>query len=94
MRVCAHCGELYPEGRLNCPHCGADADLTWSQDEPPHETYQGWTEKDDAEYRDFLEREGLLDEPSKRAGHRRPVWLILLALLLAASISGIVWILL
>jgi hypothetical protein len=93
MRVCAHCGELYPDGRLNCPHCGADADLTWSQDEPPHETYEGWSEKDDAEYQAFLEREGLLDAPAPPRSRRR-LWVILLALLLAASISGIVAILL
>lgn len=30
--VCAHCGELFEEGRLVCPHCGADADLTYGGD--------------------------------------------------------------
>lgn len=30
--VCAHCGELFPKGKLVCPHCGADADFTWAEE--------------------------------------------------------------
>jgi len=30
MPVCSHCGELFPEGKLVCPHCGMDADADWS----------------------------------------------------------------
>lgn len=30
--VCAHCGELFAEGKLVCPHCGADADFTWAEE--------------------------------------------------------------
>ena len=34
-QACAHCGELFDGDRLACPHCGADADLTWSGEEAP-----------------------------------------------------------
>jgi hypothetical protein len=30
MPVCSHCGELYEEGPLVCPHCGMDADAGWT----------------------------------------------------------------
>jgi uncharacterized Zn finger protein (UPF0148 family) len=32
-RTCSHCGEIFEEeGRLVCPHCGADVDLTYAED--------------------------------------------------------------
>lgn len=32
-RTCDHCGEIYEEeGRLVCPHCGVDVDLTYAED--------------------------------------------------------------
>jgi len=37
MPACGHCGELYPEGKLACPHCGMDADAGWSPEPEPHE---------------------------------------------------------
>jgi len=40
-RVCAHCGEVYQgEDRLVCPHCGADADLTYAE-EPNEFEFEG-----------------------------------------------------
>ena len=34
--VCANCGQVFDEsGKLVCPHCGADVDLTHA--EPSHE---------------------------------------------------------
>lgn len=63
-QVCAHCGELYAEGKLACPHCGADADLTWS--EAPIEAEYATHESEDEDYREFLEKEGLA--PKKRGG--------------------------
>jgi sarcosine oxidase delta subunit len=56
-RVCAHCGETYEEGRLVCPHCGADADLTWSGE--PDEADLEDPSMDDEDYEAFLKREGL-----------------------------------
>ena len=32
MRACFHCGELFEEGKLVCPHCGADADFTYAEE--------------------------------------------------------------
>jgi hypothetical protein len=93
MRVCAHCGELFEKRRVNCPHCGADADLTWSGDESPREFYEGWSEKDDADYRAFLEEEGLL-EPAPRRAKAYPLRVMAVILLLVVAISGIIAILL
>ena len=32
-RACEHCGELYEEeGKLVCPHCGVDVDLTYAEE--------------------------------------------------------------
>jgi hypothetical protein len=32
-RTCAACGDVFEEeGRLVCPHCGADADLTYAEE--------------------------------------------------------------
>ena len=32
-RACEHCGEIYEEeGRLVCPHCGVDVDLTHAEE--------------------------------------------------------------
>jgi len=53
--VCAHCGEMYDGSRPNCPHCGADADLTYSDDSEAFDDPR----MDDEEYEGVLEREGL-----------------------------------
>jgi hypothetical protein len=85
MRVCGDCGEMFGDGKLVCPHCGAEPDQPWS--EAPIE--QGYEEPvmEDEEYGYFLEREGL-DGPSRkrrRAG---------CATILLAAVSGTAWILL
>jgi len=80
-RVCAHCGEMYPEERPNCPHCGADADLTYSSDEySPELGLETPEEQDDEEYTEFLEREGL---GSPRTPRRAGCLVLLAAPLLA-----------
>ena len=56
--VCANCGRVYDEsGKLVCPHCGADVDLTHA--EPSHEMSFDDPRMDDDAYRDFLADEGL-----------------------------------
>ena len=80
MPVCAHCGERYDDQRPNCPHCGADKEQTWSHDGEYHEELQDFD--DEAEYRDFLAKEGL--DPSSRKG--------CLSVVLVAT--GLVWVLL
>ncbi len=55
--LCAHCGEMYPEERPNCPHCGADADLTYSDDSEAFDDPRMQAE----DYDSFLEREGLVE---------------------------------
>ena len=65
--VCANCGEVFEEaGKLVCPHCGADVDLTHA--EPPHEMSFDDPRMDDADYASFLESEGLVERKGKRAG--------------------------
>jgi len=54
-RACAHCGELFADDRLACPHCGADADLTWS--EAPDSAFADPDEAPEDEYDAFLARE-------------------------------------
>lgn len=44
--VCAHCGEMFPEGKPACPHCGADADLTWSEAPVEAEFAEGYDDDD------------------------------------------------
>lgn len=63
--VCAFCGQLYDDGRPNCPHCGADVDLTYSDDSysPDFELYD--ESMGDEEYERYLEREGLAEPRPK-----------------------------
>jgi len=84
QQVCAHCGELFPEGKLVCPHCGADADLTYA--ETPEESEFG--PADSSSYEEFLEKEGLAP-PSPRP--KRGLCVLLIA---GPAISGLIWLLL
>jgi len=78
---CFHCGELFdPEGKLVCPHCGADVDFTYAED--PSDLL---VEDEGEGYEDFLRREGLAPEKRGRG--------CLLALL-AAPFFGLVLLLL
>ena len=77
MPVCSHCGELFPDGRLNCPHCGADRDQDWS---PDPEYGELGVDDEDQEYREFLEKEGL----SKPSGRACGTTAVLIALICAA----------
>lgn len=85
MKVCAHCGELFEEGKLVCPHCGADEDMTYA--ETPYELAHEDPGMDEAAYQQLLAEEGLADE--EPSGKRRgcallaaavavPIWLFLL----------------
>ena len=80
MPVCGHCGEMFPEKRLNCPHCGADADVTWSHEGEYHEELQDFD--DEAEYREFLVNEGL-EKPVRKG-----------CVVTLLTTSGLIWILL
>ena len=70
-QVCAHCGELFEKGKLVCPHCGADPDVTHV--EAPDEFEFGTA---DPSYEEFLEKEGLA-RPSRRP--KRGLCVLLLA---------------
>ena len=86
MPVCAHCGELFPDGRLNCPHCGMDADQGWTPD-PEYGEFE--PEDGDAEYRAFLEREGLAT-PEKPRGKGGCGPIVLLGILICATLSVLI----
>ncbi|MHC4957797.1 MAG: hypothetical protein ACYTGN_05425 [Planctomycetota bacterium] len=77
--VCHHCGEHYPAGRANCPHCGADRDFTHAEDPAEFALPEAM---DDAAYEDFLAGEGLKKRRSGCAGALLlalvPIWWILL----------------
>jgi hypothetical protein len=60
-RVCAHCGKVFEGEPLVCPHCGADADLTYAEPPPEHE----FEEDEEAAYRETLEAEGLSGKAPK-----------------------------
>ncbi len=86
MKVCAHCGELFSEGKLVCPHCGADADLTLS--EAPYHFESDDPRMDDSAYDDFIAAEGLgepenKDDTGKGGGGG--------CALLALAIAGSLW---
>jgi predicted nucleic acid-binding Zn-ribbon protein len=82
-RVCAHCGEMYPEKRLNCPHCGANADLTYVDDGYDPELGVE-VRSEEEEYREFLDRAGMA-EPKKKSRRRAGCGLLLAGL----SIPGL-----
>jgi hypothetical protein len=54
-RTCFHCGEVFEGEPLVCPHCGADAGLTYAPEPLEHE----FEEDEEAAYRATLEAEGL-----------------------------------
>lgn len=83
--VCAHCGGIFPEGKLACPHCGADADFTHAEE--PSEFDFGTTEPSSS-YEEFLEKEGLAEPPQRP---KRGSCVLLLA---GPAISGLIWVLL
>jgi len=81
--VCSHCGELYREGRLSCPHCGSDAETGWSAEDYSSEFDLPDGGMDDEGYARFLETEGLAG-PRKRS---RPstawvIWILILGAIL------------
>ena len=82
MPVCVHCGEVFPDGRLNCPHCGFDADQGWTDD--PGYGELGY-DSEEEEYQAFLEREGLAS-PKKRPGKRGCAPVVLLGVLVCALV--------
>jgi len=87
--VCAHCGELFEDGgKLVCPHCGADAGLTWSE-APIEAGYQGvgYTEGDEG-YEEALKREGLGPDRKKGAS-KGCAGAVLLGLALSATLAGL-----
>jgi len=63
--MCANCGEVFDEGKLVCPGCGADTDLTLA-DAPVGSGYAD-PGLDDDEYTELLEQEGLAPK-RRRAG--------------------------
>ncbi|MHC4547691.1 MAG: hypothetical protein ACYTEZ_02855 [Planctomycetota bacterium] len=80
--VCAHCGEVFARGKLVCPHCGADADMTYA--ETPSEFEFGGPE---SSYEEFLEKEDLAPPTPPRRG--------MCGLLLAGpAITGLIWVVL
>ena len=81
MAVCSHCGEVFPDHRLNCPHCGADKDQEWS---PDPEYGELGIEDEEQEYRDFLEREGLSPPSKGPAGRTCGTTAVLVVLICAA----------
>ena len=95
MAVCWHCGEIYPDGKLVCPECGADADGTWAPDPGPEDfgapVYDD-SRFSDPEYEDFLKREGLASPSKTGAGARggkKPFGCGILVLLAVTGFAGI-----
>lgn len=82
-RACAHCGELYADGRPNCPHCGADADLTYGDDS--HDPDLGEFDAGEPEYEETLRREGLAPAPPRSPG--RPPGVAWMVVLVVAAVA-------
>lgn len=71
--TCGYCGESFRSTRPSCPHCGSDARTGWKDaDEIQAESVDLGTMDDEA-YDEFLEREGLVDEP-RRTDRKGPNW--------------------
>ena len=91
-RVCAFCGQVYDEDRINCPQCGADADLTYSDDS--YDPELGFDAPDeDREYDEFLQREGL-GRPRKRVREPNPRTLLFVVAIVAGLVLGLLLLLL
>ncbi|MBL8695577.1 MAG: hypothetical protein JNJ88_15905 [Planctomycetes bacterium] len=86
---CNHCGAAVPAGAAACKNCGADARIGWADDDEP-ETPD--LELEDAEYDDFLAREGLARPEGRPRAPRRglstkaPWFLITAAIVVGALI--------
>lgn len=78
--VCAHCAELFDASRLNCPHCGADIDLTWS--DPEMEEMVAEPEDEDAAYERLLREEGLGGPESDAPPNWVPLAILVIAMAL------------
>jgi len=66
-QVCAHCGELFDEGKIVCPHCGADSDFTHAET-PSEFEFDAPGAPGDDDYERFLEREGLAAPSPRKKG--------------------------
>ncbi len=65
---CPHCGQAVAAGALACPGCGSDSRSGWSEEAElwsggvPDGFEEGDELEAEAEYQDFLRREGLAEE--------------------------------
>jgi len=92
MAECEHCGESFREGRISCPHCGADAETGWKEDAEDLSIELPETSLSDDDYADLLRREGLSEGVSKARNLRGLIILaILLALLLPTLLAVLLW---
>jgi len=88
--ICRHCGQGFAPGRAACPHCGADEEAGWKEDDTDSELDLP-AEMDDEAYESFLADEGLAD-PARRP-RPRPSFLAgaILALVAASVLSGLLY---
>lgn len=88
--VCSHCGQGFPPGRTACPHCGADEETGWGEDDEAAGLDLPEAMDEDT-YTDFLAEEGLAPAPLERG--RPGAASLALGLLAALVISGLVYLL-
>jgi zinc-ribbon domain len=100
---CPHCGAQVARGALACPECGSDAASGWSEDAEAWSGdlpagYGGADDDDDdardadADYEDFLRREGLSGDgrPPQRSLRDRRIAAVCL-LIAVCAVLWLVW---
>lgn len=81
--VCPNCGEDVPRRAKACPHCGACEKNGWAEDaDAPVLTD---LPEDGFDYDEYVRRE-FGDGETPRDQDRKPLWLILVVIILAAMI--------
>lgn len=87
---CPHCGEVVRRGARQCRHCGASADCGWEETDG-HLAEGGYTDEDDFDYDEFVEREfGVSATSSSEELKPLPFRLIVLAVVVALLLPLIV----
>jgi hypothetical protein len=88
---------MFREGRLSCPHCGADAQTGWLSDEDVEMANidLNFTSLDEVDYEMFLKSEGLhapsgADPERKRRPEAAPTPIPALLLLLVLFVAAVV----
>ena len=87
--ACPICGEETPDGADTCRHCGADLEAGPAEDWETEYPY-GYSDEDDFDYDEFVERE-FSDSGDQRTRLTRGPWGWLIVLIILALCFSLLW---